>query len=186
VWLTEGHLNGHISFVWGAQQELLHACTEEHSPALFCGDTLFAGGCGYVFDGPMATMATSLEHLASLPPSTWVCCAHEYTLDNLHFALSVEPNNQALKARVARVIALREVGGCAVPSRLSEELESNPFVRAVMGTLHSSTSLDTQPLDTQLLSGVGQSAAERFERMRRLKDSKVYRERPLNALISRD
>lgn len=187
VWLTEGHLNGHISFVWGAQEALSEdkERSEEGSPALFCGDTLFAGGCGYVFDGPMATMATSLERLASLPPSTWVCCAHEYTLDNLHFALSVEPDNQALSARVAQVIALREAGGCAVPSRLSEELESNPFVRAVMGTLHPSTSLDTQPLDTQPL-GVEESVAERFERVRRLKDSKAYRERPLNALISRD
>ena len=134
-----------------------------------------------MFDGPMTTMATSLERLASLPPSTWVCCAHEYTLDNLHFALSVEPDNRVLSARVAQVIALRETGGCAVPSRLSEELESNPFVRAVMGTLHPSASLDTQPL-----GGVGESAAERFERVRRLKDSKVYRERPLSALISRD
>ena len=168
VWLTEGHLNGHISFVWGAHPD-------ESSPALFCGDTLFTGGCGYVFDGPMSTMASSLERLASLPPSTWVCCAHEYTLDNLHFALSVEPHNKALRARAARVSALRETGGCAVPSRLSEELESNPFLRATLNTLRPDPSLGS----------LDERAGERFERVRRLKDSRAYREQPLSDLLSR-
>ena len=103
--LTEGHIDGHISYVFG--------------DVLFCGDTLFAGGCGYLFDGPPAKMHASLARLAALADDTKVCCAHEYTEDNLRFAWSVEPDNEALAARIRQVWALRAEGGCTVPSTTS-------------------------------------------------------------------
>ena len=97
VWRTEGHMDGHISFVFDG--------------AVFCGDTLFTGGCGYLFDGPASTMFASLLRLASLPGDTLVCCAHEYTQDNLRFAWSVEPDNAALAERIRRVWAVRAPRG---------------------------------------------------------------------------
>jgi hydroxyacylglutathione hydrolase len=112
---TEGHLDGHLSFVFG--------------DALFCGDTLFAGGCGYLFDGPPAAMWASLRRLAGLPGGTRVCCAHEYTEDNLAFARLVEPGNAALAARIARVREVRASGGCTLPSTMDEERATNPFLR---------------------------------------------------------
>jgi hydroxyacylglutathione hydrolase len=115
VLLTEGHLDGHVSFVFG--------------DLLFCGDTMFAGGCGRLFDGPPSKMHDSLQRLAALPGPTRVCCAHEYTQDNLRFAWSLEPNNPALAERIRRVWALRAEGGCAVPSTIEEEQATNPFVR---------------------------------------------------------
>lgn len=115
VWLTEGHLDGHISFVFPG--------------AVFCGDTLFAGGCGYLFDGPPSKMHDSLSRLAQLPGNTRVCCAHEYTQDNLRFAWSVDPENTALARRISRVWALRARGEATVPSTIAEELATNPFLR---------------------------------------------------------
>ena len=115
VWLTEGHIDGHVSFVLDG--------------AVFCGDTMFAGGCGYLFDGPPAKMAHSLQRLCELPGTTRVCCAHEYTEDNLRFAWMVEPDNKALAARIREVWAIRADGGCTVPSTIEEERATNPFVR---------------------------------------------------------
>jgi hydroxyacylglutathione hydrolase len=115
VMRTEGHIDGHISFVFG--------------DVLFCGDTLFTGGCGYLFDGPPARMYDSLMRLAALPGETRVCCAHEYTQDNLRFAWFVEPGNEALAERIRRVWAIRADGGCVVPSTLEEERATNPFLR---------------------------------------------------------
>jgi hydroxyacylglutathione hydrolase len=115
VWLTEGHLDGHISFLFPG--------------AVFCGDTLFAGGCGYLFDGPPRKMHDSLTRLAQLPPDTRVCCAHEYTQDNLRFAWSVDPSNAALAARIQHVWAQRAHGEATVPSTIAEELATNPFLR---------------------------------------------------------
>ncbi|HEX2878300.1 MAG TPA: hydroxyacylglutathione hydrolase [Polyangiaceae bacterium] len=115
VWLTEGHLDGHISFVFPG--------------AVFCGDTLFAGGCGYLFDGPPGKMHASLTRLAQLPGETRVCCAHEYTQDNLRFAWSVDPDNTALAARIRRVWQLRAQGHATVPSTIADELATNPFLR---------------------------------------------------------
>lgn len=115
VWRTEGHQDGHISFVF--------------PDVLFCGDTLFAGGCGYLFDGPPTAMFDSLMRLAALPGDTRVCCGHEYTLDNLAFARFVEPNNVALQERSDDVFARRERGECVVPSCISEEQATNPFMR---------------------------------------------------------
>ncbi len=115
VWRTEGHLKGHLSFVLPG--------------AVFCGDTLFAGGCGYLFGGDAPAMFRSLMRLASLPPETRVCCAHEYTWDNLKFAWSVEPENRALAERIRSVRALRAEGRGEVPSTIALEQATNPFLR---------------------------------------------------------
>ena len=99
-------------------------------PVLFCGDTLFAGGCGRVFEGTPAQMSASLSRLAALPGETKVYCAHEYTLSNLRFALAVEPGNAALVARERETAALRSQGRATVPSTLALERETNPFLRS--------------------------------------------------------
>ncbi len=151
VMLTEGHLDGHISFVFDG--------------AVFCGDTLFAGGCGYLVDGPASTMFDSLMRLASLPGDTLVCCAHEYTEDNLRFAWSVEPDSAALAERIREVWALRAEGGCTVPSTIAVEQATNPFLRPGSETL-----LSNLPADADL-----SSAAAVFAATRRLKDSKAYK-----------
>jgi hydroxyacylglutathione hydrolase len=97
---------------------------------LFPGDTLFAMGCGRLFEGSAADMFAALGKLKALPPETLVCCAHEYTLSNARFAITVEPDNAALTARLAAVESARGEGRPTVPFRLSEELATNPFVRA--------------------------------------------------------
>jgi len=111
-----GHTAGHIAYHGGG--------------LLFCGDTLFAGGCGRLFEGTAAQMHASLAKLAGLPAQTLVHCAHEYTEANLRFASLVEPANPALLARIRAVAALRAAGQPSVPSRLAEELETNPFLRS--------------------------------------------------------
>jgi hydroxyacylglutathione hydrolase len=154
VLLTEGHMNGHVSYLV--------------DDVLFCGDTLFAGGCGYLFDGPPAKMHASLERLAALPPGTRVCCAHEYTQDNLRFAYSVEPDNAALAERIRRVWALRARGECAVPSTIGEERDTNPFLR------HASPSLRAHVAAAMPERALG-SPLEVFAATRALKDRKDYR-----------
>lgn len=96
---------------------------------LFCGDTLFAGGCGRVFEGDPPMMHASLSRLAALPPQTRVFCAHEYTLSNLRFARAVEPDNAELAAREARDQARRSRGEPTVPSTIGLERATNPFLR---------------------------------------------------------
>lgn len=96
---------------------------------LFCGDTLFSLGCGRLFEGSPAQMHASLLRLAALPDKTRVCCAHEYTLANAAFALAVDPDNPALRTRVAQVRALRASGQPSLPARLGEERACNPFLR---------------------------------------------------------
>ncbi len=96
---------------------------------LFCGDTLFGAGCGRVFDGTFAQLAQSLARIAALSPETRLYCAHEYTLDNLGFATWVEPENPAIAARLADTQRLRAAQQPSVPSRLAEELATNPFLR---------------------------------------------------------
>ena len=115
VWVTEGHIDGHISFLF--------------DDVLFCGDTLFTGGCGYLFDGPPAKMHRSLTRLAQLERATRVCCGHEYTQDNLRFAWMVEPDNRALAGRIQAVWAMRSLGAATVPSTIGEERATNPFLR---------------------------------------------------------
>ena len=110
-----GHTRGHIAY-YGAG-------------SLFCGDTLFACGCGRVFEGTPQQMYASLQKLRALPDETKVYCGHEYTLANIGFAKGVEPGNAALTAREARDRRLREAGKPTVPSRLGEEKATNPFLR---------------------------------------------------------
>lgn len=99
------------------------------SGVLFCGDTLFAAGCGRVFDGTFPQLSASLERIAALPPATWLYCAHEYTLANLGFARWVEPDNQEIVKREERERQRRALGEPTVPSVLAEELPTNPFLR---------------------------------------------------------
>lgn len=96
---------------------------------LFCGDTLFSVGCGRLFEGTPEQMLASLDRFAELPTDTLVCCAHEYTAANIRFALSVEPENANLHRRADEVARLREEGKPSVPTRLSDEYASNPFLR---------------------------------------------------------
>ncbi len=96
---------------------------------LFCGDTLFAGGCGRVFEGTFDMMHTSLSRLAALPANTEVYCAHEYTLANLAFAAAVETDNPALQRRIEAATACRKRGEATVPSTLAVEHATNPFLR---------------------------------------------------------
>ncbi len=124
-----GHTLDHIAFFASpdAQSPKLANLDE---PVLFCGDTLFAGGCGRLFEGSAAQMHNSLSKLAQLDERTKVYCAHEYTLANLKFALAVEPENQALQHRFEDVTAKRENNQPTVPSSLQLELDTNPFLRS--------------------------------------------------------
>jgi len=99
------------------------------SPILFCGDTLFAGGCGRVFEGTFEQMHDSLSILKELPVNTKIYCGHEYTESNLKFAKSVEPLNQKIISRYNEVIELRKQGIPSLPTTLELELETNPFLR---------------------------------------------------------
>jgi len=107
-------------------------------PLLFCGDTLFAGGCGRVFEGTPPMMLQSLQSLAALPPATRVYCAHEYTLANLAFAQAVEPDNAALNRRMDAAQASRARNEPTVPSNLALELATNPFLRCDQAELQAS------------------------------------------------
>ena len=115
---TDGHTLGHIVF-WFKQAN-----------ALFCGDTLFAMGCGRLFEGNAEQMWASLNKLAVLPKKTQIYCAHEYTENNGRFALSIDPNNTDLRSRMQQVKKLRKNGFATVPFLLDEELKTNPFLRA--------------------------------------------------------
>jgi hydroxyacylglutathione hydrolase len=113
-----GHTAGHVAYV-----------CQTTEPLLFCGDTLFSGGCGRVFEGTPAQMLASLDRLAALPATTRVCCAHEYTLANLRFALAVEPDNTVLQTFEHHCQSLRQRGEPTVPSVLDKERQINPFLR---------------------------------------------------------
>ncbi|TDG13777.1 hydroxyacylglutathione hydrolase [Seongchinamella unica] len=126
-----GHTLDHIAYFAGGD-----------SPVLFCGDTLFAGGCGRLFEGTPLMMYRSLQSLMELPASTRVYCAHEYTLANLDFARAVEPGNPALSERMADAEATRARGEPTVPSTLALEQATNPFVRC--GTEELQASLQAQ------------------------------------------
>ncbi len=117
-----GHTAGHIAFV-------IDAPSDGSAPILFCGDTLFAAGCGRLFEGTAAQMQQSLAALAALPSNTRVCCTHEYTLANLRFAMAVEPGNPALLERQREAMRLREAGLPTLPSSIELERATNPFLR---------------------------------------------------------
>jgi hydroxyacylglutathione hydrolase len=118
VLASDGHTRGHIAF---------------HLPdcaILLCGDTLFSLGCGRLLEGTAAEMFDSLQRLAALPPETLVCCGHEYSESNARFALTVEPDNAALRARAGEIARQRAEGRPTVPTTIGEEAAANPFLRA--------------------------------------------------------
>ncbi|WP_454864683.1 hydroxyacylglutathione hydrolase [Pseudomonas rhizophila] len=115
VYAVPGHTLGHIAYY--------------HHGLLFCGDTLFAAGCGRLFEGTPAQMHQSLSRLASLPEDTLVYCTHEYTLSNLRFAAAVEPGNPDIAARLEKVSQQRNAGVMTLPSTLALEKLTNPFLR---------------------------------------------------------
>ncbi|MET1116981.1 MAG: hydroxyacylglutathione hydrolase [Comamonas sp.] len=123
-----GHTAGHIAFFSAAGSE----------PLLFCGDTLFSGGCGRLFEGTPAQMQQSLDALAALPDATRVCCGHEYTISNLRFALAVEPNNTALLHHMEHCQGLRARGEPTLPSSIALERGINPFLRTRQGAVAAS------------------------------------------------
>ena len=141
-----GHTSGHIAF-WFAGAD-----------ALFCGDTLFALGCGRLFEGSPETMWRSLSRLKTLPGTTRVYCAHEYTQKNGRFALSIEPDNQALIQRMKQVDRDRSQQQSTVPSILADELASNPFLRSDQPELQSAIGM------------AGSAPVEVFAELRRRKD----------------
>jgi hydroxyacylglutathione hydrolase len=117
-----GHTAGHIAFV-------IDAPSDGSAPLLFCGDTLFAAGCGRLLGGTAAQLQASLALLAELPGETRVCCTHEYTLANLRFALTVEPGNPQLARRQIDESAKRAAGQPTLPSSIALERATNPFLR---------------------------------------------------------
>lgn len=141
-----GHTAGHLSYLFDATGDL------------FCGDTLFVLGCGRLFEGDAATMWASLQRLAALPEATRVWCGHEYTLSNARFALSVDPDNPALRARSAEIDRLCAEGRPTVPSTIGLERATNPFLRAA------------DPAIRRRLGLEGASDAEVFAALRRAKD----------------
>ena len=126
-----GHTAGHIAYY----SERING-----QPLVFCGDTLFSGGCGRLFEGTPAQMMSSLDALAALPADTLVCCTHEYTLNNLRFARAVEPDNLELQNYERWCVTRRQRGMPTLPSSMGQERQINPFLRsrvpAVMASAH--------------------------------------------------
>ena len=117
-----GHTSGHIAYFLAADGD--------EAPRVFCGDTMFASGCGRLFEGTATQMLASLDVLSALPGATRVHCAHEYTLSNIRFARAADPHNDDLKAWETEAQRLRAAGIPTVPTTLAHELRVNPFLRA--------------------------------------------------------
>ena len=130
---VSGHTMGHIAFHF------------PDSALVFTADSLMALGCGRLFEGDAETMWASLSKLAALPPETLVCSGHEYTAANARFALTIEPGNAALVARAAEIEAARAAGRPTVPSRLADELATNPFLRADAPEVRATVGLPDGP-----------------------------------------
>ncbi|MBE9136988.1 hydroxyacylglutathione hydrolase [Nodosilinea sp. LEGE 07088] len=122
VLFVPGHTRAHIAYYFAP-------VAADGWGELFCGDTLFAGGCGRLFEGTPQQMVTSLDQLRRLPDTTRVWCAHEYTLNNLRFAITVDSDNPALATRLAQVQAARALKQPTVPADLGLEKQTNPFLR---------------------------------------------------------
>lgn len=133
VLATPGHTSGHVSY-WFPGGE-----------ALFCGDTLFALGCGRLFEGDAPTMWRSLGKLMALPDQTRVYCGHEYTLSNARFALTIEPDNAAIRQRAAEVEAARARGEPTIPTTIGVEKATSPFLRAADPALRRALGLEGAP-----------------------------------------
>ena len=117
-----GHTLSHIAYFANIQANVIE-------PMLFCGDTLFASGCGRLFEGTPIQMCQSLAKFAALPKNTLVYCTHEYTLSNIRFALAVEPNNSNLISWAEKAQALRDQDIPTLPTTIGQELQVNPFMR---------------------------------------------------------
>lgn len=142
VFEVPGHTLDHIA--WYAPR----LTGDDTRPVLFCGDTLFAGGCGRLFEGTPVQMHASLSRLAALPGDTLVYCAHEYTASNLRFARKVEPNSAALARRGAEVAALRAAHRPTVPSSIAVERATNPFLRVNHPDVqHAAQAYSDRPLE---------------------------------------
>lgn len=152
-----GHTRGHIAYFSEG------AVGDDAAPILFCGDTLFAAGCGRLFEGTPAQMHASLAKLAALPLDTRVYCAHEYTLSNLRFAQAVEPDSSDLAARIRDAIATRERGEPTLPSSITLERATNPFLRGDVAAVRAAAERHAV--------GAGASALATFTELRRWKDS---------------
>ena len=149
VLFIPGHTRAHIAYYFPP--------VESDIPGeLFCGDTIFAGGCGRLFEGTPAQMVGSMTKLRQLPDNTRIWCAHEYTLSNLKFAVTVDPNNQELQQRLVDVTAARQDLIPTVPTSLGIEKRTNPFLRWDTAALQSSVASD--------------DAIETFARIRGRKD----------------
>lgn len=144
------HTSGHIAYYFPELR------------ALFSGDTLFVGGCGRLFEGRAATMVESLAKLAALPDDTRLFCGHEYAETNLRFALTLEPDNGALKRKYEWAMRTRAEGKYTVPSTIGEEKQTNPFLRTASPELRASL----KRIDPTL----GGDAVAIFARTRELKD----------------
>jgi len=118
VWDIPAHTNGHIAYYFEAEG------------MIFVGDTMFAMGCGRLFEGTAEQMYRNLQRIAALPEQVRIYCGHEYTLANARFAAHVEPDNSAIADRLAAVSALRDAGENTLPTTVAQELATNPFVRA--------------------------------------------------------
>lgn len=150
VFFVPGHTRAHIAYYFPPK-------TADEPGELFCGDTLFAGGCGRLFEGTPAQMVDSLSKLRNLPDNTRVWCAHEYTLKNLQFALTVDRSNQELQSRLAEVKAARSRSEATIPSMLGVEKLTNPFLRWNQPTLQSAVK--------------SQDPVQTFARLRGMKDT---------------
>lgn len=148
VYAVPGHTLGHIAYY--------------HHGLLFCGDTLFAAGCGRLFEGTPEQMHHSLSRLAALPEDTLVYCTHEYTLSNLKFAAAVEPSNQHIAARLEKVTQQRQNGVMTLPSTLALEKLTNPFLR-------TAETLVTQKVDERA-GAQNRAPSEVFAALRAWKD----------------
>ena len=131
IFAVSGHTLGHIAY-WFHQHD-----------ALFCGDTLFSMGCGILFEGSPAQMAESLKKIRQLPGSTRIYCAHEYTQANGNFALTIEPGNLDLLERMEEVRWRRQQDLSTVPSTLTEECATNPFLRLDSPDLRRTLAIDS-------------------------------------------
>lgn len=149
VLFVPGHTRAHIAYYFAPQQP-------DEAGELFCGDTLFAGGCGRLFEGTPSQMVNSLSKLRALPDQTRVWCAHEYTLKNLQFALTVDEQNPDLQRRFEQTKALRQQSQATVPSWLGDEKQTNPFLR-----------WDQPNLQAKVKS---QDSTQTFARLRGMKD----------------
>ncbi|MDJ0732733.1 MAG: hydroxyacylglutathione hydrolase [Nostocaceae cyanobacterium] len=149
VIFVPGHTRAHIAYYFPPE-------SAKEPGELFCGDTLFAGGCGRLFEGTPTQMVDSLNKLRDLPDNTRIWCAHEYTFKNLQFALTVDGNNADLQSRYQQVKLCRTQGEATIPSLLGVEKRTNPFLRY------------TEP---QLQSTVNsKDAVQTFARLRGMKD----------------